>query len=89
MTTQYIPLHEYRKNLSSLWKKSVQENTKYIVMVHSVPMFEITPFTDTKNEWDTVVTTKNKASYKKAKKEQKNGESLSLSDLEKELLPLL
>ncbi len=43
MTTQLISLNNYRKNISTLWKKWKEENIKYIVMVHSEPVFEVIP----------------------------------------------
>lgn len=43
MTTQLISLNEYRKNLSTIWKKSQAENIKYIVLVHSKPVMEVKP----------------------------------------------
>jgi len=89
VTTQYIPLSECRKNISTLWKKATQENIRYIVMVHSAPAFEITPFQNIHEEWDTIVTDRNKKMYQKAKLEQKKGETFFLDDLKKELLPVL
>ena len=46
MTTKLISLNEYRKNLSKLWKKAQKENIKYIVLVHSKPVFEVNPVSD-------------------------------------------
>ena len=46
MTTQLISLNNYRKNISTLWKKWKEENIKYIVMVHSQPVFEVIPIMD-------------------------------------------
>ena len=43
MTTKLISFKEYRANLSKIWKKSQEENVKYIVLVHSKPAFEVTP----------------------------------------------
>ena len=47
MTTQYIPFSQARKNLSALWKKAVQENIRFVVLVHSKPAFDISPSTQT------------------------------------------
>ncbi len=46
MTTEIIRLAEYRKNLSSLWKKARDNNIKYLVMVHGKPAFEVRPVDD-------------------------------------------
>jgi len=43
MTTELISLNEYRKNLSTIWKKSQKQNIKYIVLVHSKPVMEVKP----------------------------------------------
>lgn len=43
MTTQLITLNDYRKNLSRIWKVSQEKNIRYIVLVHSRPVFEVNP----------------------------------------------
>ena len=43
MTTKLISLHEFRKNLSSIWKTAKKKNEVYIVMVHSKPVLEVRP----------------------------------------------
>ena len=46
MTTKLISINEYRKNLSKLWKKAQKEKIRYIVLVHSKPVFEVNPVSD-------------------------------------------
>jgi hypothetical protein len=46
MTTEIIRLADYRKNLSSLYKKAREKNIKYLVMVHGKPAFEVRPVED-------------------------------------------
>jgi len=41
-----ISLADFRKNISSLWKESLNKNIKYVVMVHSKPVFEVIPIKD-------------------------------------------
>ena len=71
MTTELISLNEFRKNVSSIWKKAQRENKKYIVLVHSKPVMEIKPIFDNKIEevkpepWEIKATKE----YEKAKKE--------------------
>ena len=71
MITELISLNEYRKNLSTIWKKAQKENKKYIVLVHSKPVMEIKPIYDNKieevepDEWEKKATEE----YEKAKKE--------------------
>jgi hypothetical protein len=66
MTTKLISLNEYRKNLSKLWKKAQNENIKYIVLVHSKPVFEVNPVSDFVNDdWDIQYTEENHKTYLK------------------------
>ena len=44
MTTKIINLKEYRENLSRLWKSAQKDQIRYIVVVHSKPVFEVRPF---------------------------------------------
>ncbi len=43
MTTEMITFSEYRKNLSSLWKRGHEKKIKYLVLVHWKPAFEMRP----------------------------------------------
>ncbi len=43
MVTKLIWLNEYRSNLTKLWKESQKKKIRYIVMVHSKPVFEVNP----------------------------------------------
>jgi len=43
MTTKLISLNQYRTNLTKLWKDAKEKNVRYVVMVHSKPVFEVTP----------------------------------------------
>ncbi|MDQ1343670.1 MAG: hypothetical protein QG650_390 [Patescibacteria group bacterium] len=43
MTTRLISLAEYRSNISTLWKEAKEKNIRYVVMVRSEPVFEVTP----------------------------------------------
>lgn len=52
MTTELINLGDYRKNISTLWKKSKEQNIKYLVMVHGKPAFEVIPVNDNKIDDD-------------------------------------
>lgn len=51
MSTQIISLQDFRKNMSTLWKKARTKKIRYLVMSHSQPVFEVKPiFSD---EYDT------------------------------------
>ncbi|QFR39015.1 hypothetical protein A9Q91_02160 [Candidatus Gracilibacteria bacterium 28_42_T64] len=78
MTTKIISLNEYRKNLSTLWKQSRENDIKYIVMVHSKPVFEVNPIKEDylDENWDTMYTSDNHKAYLKAQEELKNGETV-------------
>jgi hypothetical protein len=43
MTTKIINAKKWRENMSSIWKESKGKNVEYIVMLHSKPMFKVTP----------------------------------------------
>ena len=43
MTTQIIGIKEFRNNITSLWRKARQQKTRYIVMHHSTPIFDVQP----------------------------------------------
>lgn len=43
MTTNIIGIKEFRQNITSLWKKARRHKTRYIVMHHSTPIFEVMP----------------------------------------------
>ena len=43
MTTQFISMQDYRENIGQLRKQAQKENIRYIVMVHSKPIFEVIP----------------------------------------------
>jgi hypothetical protein len=64
MTTKLISINEYRKNLSTLWKKAQKEKIRYIVLVHSKPVFEVNPVSDS-DDWDIQYTEENHKAYLK------------------------
>ena len=51
MSTEIISLKDYRKNLSQIWKRSQKENIQVIVMVHSEPVFKVTPIEKNKDKY--------------------------------------
>ncbi len=83
MTTEIIRLGEYRKNLSSLWKKAKEKNIKYLVMVHGKPVFEVSPVEDHTVDGDwTEYTQENHKAYLEAQEDFKNGDVFTLEDLD-------
>ena len=52
MTTELINIADYRKNISTLWKKAEKEKIKYLVMVHWKPAFEVVPVSESKIDDD-------------------------------------
>lgn len=71
MTTELINLNDYRKNISTLWKKAREQNIKYVVLSHSKAIFEVNPIfsNEMKDDWDVQYTNKNHEAWLKAKKE--------------------
>ena len=43
MTTKVIGIKEFRKNLTKYGKKTNGKNVRFIVMRHTVPLFEVKP----------------------------------------------
>ena len=68
MTTQIIGIKEFRQNITSLSKKAQKNKTRYIVMRHSTPLFEVTPLTN-----DALVLEKLAQRARKARAEAKQG----------------
>jgi hypothetical protein len=73
MTTELISLNEYRKNISTLWKKAREKNIKYIILSHSRPIFEVNPINsyEVNEDWDIQYTEKNHKAWLNAREELK------------------
>ncbi len=80
MTTELISLNEYRKNISTLWKKAKQQDIKYIVLSHSKPIFEVNPIHTNKveDDWDIQYTPENHKAWLQARKELEAGETTKI-----------
>ena len=85
MTTKLISINEYRKNLSKLWKKAQKEKIRYIVLVHSKPVFEVNPVSDS-DDWDIQYTEENHKAYLKWLEELEKWETFSIEDLKSKYL---
>lgn len=75
MVTKLIWLNEYRSNLTKLWKESQKKKIRYIVMVHSKPVFEVNPILN--NNFDCKGKMKVKKKKKKNKIKQKSEETIT------------
>lgn len=84
MTTEIISLNEYRKNISSLWKKAQKENVKYIVLSHSRPIFEVKPLKSNKimDDWNEY-TPKNHKAWLKAREDLEKWNVVSFEELKR------
>lgn len=73
MTTELINIWEYRKNISTLWRKSREKNIRYLVCVHGKPVFEMNPVKDNKidDDW-TEYTPENHKAWLEAREDLKN-----------------
>lgn len=54
MTTSVIGIKEFRQNITALSKKSRKNKTRYIVMRHSTPIFEVSPISENRLVLDTL-----------------------------------
>lgn len=43
MTTKAIGIKEFRNNINSLWKQACEKQIRYVVLRHSVPIWEVKP----------------------------------------------
>jgi hypothetical protein len=43
MTTKVIGIKEFRNNINSLWEEACKKQIRYVVMRHSVPIWEVNP----------------------------------------------
>ena len=72
MTTKIIGIKEYRQNITALWKEARKKNIRYIVMYHTKPVFEVNPLQDEDELVELL-----KRDIKEARKQAKNGETIS------------
>lgn len=72
MTTKTIGIKEYRQNITTLWKEAREKNIRYIVMYHAKPVFEVNPLQDKDGLIELL-----KKDIKEARKQAKNGETIS------------
>ncbi len=80
MTTELISLNEYRKNISTLWKKAQKENIKYVVLAHSKPIFEVNPLhgNQIEDDWDVQYTPENHQAWLETQEDLKNGNTTQI-----------
>jgi len=70
MTTSVIGIKEFRQNITALSKKARKSKTRYIVMRHSTPVFEVTPISE-----DRLVFEKLARDVAEAREQVKRGET--------------
>lgn len=46
MNTQFIGIKDFRQKIAEYAKKASEHKTRYIVVSHKKPLFEVTPFVD-------------------------------------------
>ncbi len=68
METKIISLAEFRKGVSHIWKEAKSKKIKYVVMVHSKPVFEVTPVLDSSKVEKKIKAVKKAAKKKSSKK---------------------
>ena len=44
MNTVFIGVKDFRQNMAKYAKKAQKRTTRFVVMNHNVPLFEVTPF---------------------------------------------
>lgn len=72
MTTKTIGIKEFRQNITSIWKEAREKNIRYIVMVHSKPVFELNPLRDEDELIDLL-----RRDIEEARQQVKRGETVS------------
>ncbi|MBI4122375.1 MAG: hypothetical protein HY462_00075 [Parcubacteria group bacterium] len=80
MTTEVIGIKEFRQNITSLWKKARKKDTRYIVMHHSTPIFEVMPLSGNR-----LVLEKLARDVQKAREEARQGKLYTTEEVLKHL----
>ena len=75
MNTQFIGIKDFRQKIAEYAKKASSNKTRYVVMSHSKPLFELKPF-DEGVTLDSFV-----ADVMEARKAVKKGEVVSQQDI--------
>lgn len=65
MTTKAIGIKEFRNNINSLWKQACEKQIRYVVLRHSVPIWEVKPIDEdaliVEKFWDEIMAAKKSA----------------------------
>lgn len=80
MTTKFIGIKEFRKNLSKISKEAQEQNIHFIVMRHAQPVLRITPLSEEEGALEQVA-----LDIAEAREEMERGESYSSDEVRKML----
>jgi hypothetical protein len=78
MSTQVIGIKDFRNQFTTLWKRAIEKNIRYIVLHHSKPVLEVNPLHE-----DGFVLEKLAKEVQNARAEVKLGKTYSQEEVEK------
>lgn len=80
MTTKIVGIKDFRQNITNIWKESREKNIRYIVMYHSIPIFEVNPINE-----DEIILDNLMKDVAEARGQVKTGEVYSETEVYKKL----
>lgn len=82
MTTTFVGIKDFRKDVTGYAKKAHQKDTQIIITHRQVPLFKLEPITE--DDEDLYLTPKLLVELKKAREEILNGEYVTHEEIMKE-----
>ena len=82
MTTRIIGIKEFRQNIAELWKQAQKQGVRFIVMRHSIPIWDVKPIDE-----DELILEKYASEIKDAQKQAKKEKTYSSNEV-REILGL-
>lgn len=80
MTTKIIGIKDFRQNITSIWREAREKNISYIVMYHTLPIFEVNPINEEEMILDNLVN-----DVKEAREQVQKGDVYSEAEVYKKL----
>lgn len=84
MTTKMIGIKEFRQNLTKLARAGKTKKTRFIVMVHNLPVFKVEPMNED-DLIDELILDKYSAEIEEALQQVKRGEVYTTEEVRKHL----
>lgn len=85
MTTRVIGIREFRQNMGKLHKEARKKKLRFIVMNHSVPVFDVQPIVDQDRLEDTLLVEKYGKEIEESLEQAREGKVYTLEHVMKEI----